>query len=114
MKVTVENVPTHAEGVTPFDLVKEFEWVILDLRWAAMYGELDRLESVKEKITNIHLRGQLQGDTWVLTQAPFGFYEALDIIQTWGYSGLLTVEPEGGFCDSNWENLVNALSSIKG
>ena len=110
---SVENVPTHLEGVTPFDLVKEFEWVTLDLRWAAMYDELDRFESVTKKITNIHLRGQLQGDTWMLTGAPFGFYEALDIIQPWQYSGLLTVEPEGGLHSSNWENLVAALVSIR-
>ncbi len=110
---SVENVPTHVEGTTPFELVKEFEWITLDLRWAAMYDELDRFESVKEKVTNIHLRGRLQGDTWALTQAPFEFYEALDIIQTWGYSGLLTVEPEAGLLSSNWESLVKALASVR-
>lgn len=112
VKAAVENVPTHLEGFTPFDLVKEYEWITLDLRWAALYDELDKFESVKEKIVNIHLRGQLQGNTWVLTQAPFTFYEAVDTIKAWRYTGLLTMEPER-LRDSTWENLVAAMATLR-
>ncbi len=112
VKAAVENVPTHLTGYTPFELVRDFEWITLDLRWAALYDELDRFESVKARIANVHLRGRLAGNRWVLNDAPFGFYEALNTIRNeWGYSGLLTVEPEG--LDGAWENLVAAMWSLR-
>jgi sugar phosphate isomerase/epimerase len=113
VKASVENVPTQLAGFTPFDLVRRFEWITLDLRWAAMYDELDRFEAVKGRIANVHLRGRLGGSKWVLDDAPFGLYEALDTIRgRWGYSGLLTMEP-GGLHDGDWESLVAAMSSLR-
>lgn len=113
VSASVENVPTHMEGVTPFDLVKEFESITLDLRWAALYDELEKFEEVKDCITNIHVRGELQGGKWVLNKAPFEVYEALEMIRSWGYSGLITVEPEGGVHNCDWDDLVEALSSLR-
>jgi len=96
VKASVENVPTHLAGSTPFELVRQFEWITLDLRRAALYDELDEFESVKERISNVHLRGRLESSEWELDGEPFGFYEALDTIRgKWGYSGLLTMEPGG-------------------
>lgn len=113
VKASVENVPTHLAGSTPFELVRQSEWITLDLQWAALYDELDRFESVKERISNVHLRGRLEGSKWVLEDAPFGFYEALDTIRAkWGYSGPLTMEP-GGLRDGDWENLVAAMSTLR-
>jgi sugar phosphate isomerase/epimerase len=112
VKAAVENIPTHTKR-TPYDLVKDFEWVTLDLRWAAMYDELEKFESVKDRIVNVHVRGRLHHGTWVLTQAPFGVYEALKTIKGWGYKGLLTVEPEGGLDKGRWEELVQAMKSVK-
>lgn len=114
VKAAVENIPTHVEGVTPFNLVKTFEWVTLDVRWAALYDELEKFESIKEKIVNIHLRGTLQQSAWVLDNAPFTFYQALDTIKTWGYAGLLTMEPEGRLKGCTWENVIKAMKSIRG
>jgi sugar phosphate isomerase/epimerase len=112
VKASVENIPTHLAGLTPFGLVQRFEWITLDLRWAAMYDELDKFELVKERIADVHLRGQLRGSAWTLDNAPFGFYEALDLIrEEWGYAGLLTVEP-GGLREGDWENLVRAMASL--
>lgn len=113
VKASVENVPTHLAGFTPFKLVRWFEWITLDLQWAALYDELDEFESVKEQITNVHLRGRLEGSEWVLDNAPFTFYEALDTIRSeWGYSGLLTMEPSG-LRDRDWESLVAAMSTLR-
>ena len=113
VKASVENVPTHLAGSTPFALVRQFEWITLDLRWAALYDELDKFESVKDRLANVHLRGRLEGSEWVLDGAPFGFYEALDTIRgKWGYSGSLTMEP-GGLQDGDWENLVAAMSTLR-
>jgi len=113
VKASVENIPTHLAGSPPFELVRQFEWIILDLRWAALYDELDKFESVKDRIANVHLRGRLEGSRWVLEGAPFGFHEALDTIRgKWGYAGLLTMEP-GGLRDGDWENLVAAMSALR-
>jgi hypothetical protein len=96
VKASIENIPTHLEGYTPFELVKSFEYVTLDIRWAAMYKELDAFELIADSIVNVHLRGSLEENKWVLKHSDFGFYEALNKIRKqWKYSGLLTVEPEG-------------------
>src|SRR4030042_2709854 len=96
VKASVENIPTHLKDHTPFLLVKCFEYVTLDLRWAAMYNELDAFKSMIDSIVNVHLRGSLKNNRWVLEHSSFGFSEALKQIRTeWGYPGLLTVEPEG-------------------
>ncbi len=113
VKPAVENVPTHLAGCTPFELVKRFDWITLDVQWAALYDELDRFEALKERIVNVHLRGRLDGAEWVLDRAPLGFYEALTTIRDgWGYAGLLTMEPSG-LRGASWENLVAAMASLK-
>ncbi|MGD2251245.1 MAG: hypothetical protein PVF58_22840 [Candidatus Methanofastidiosia archaeon] len=109
----VENVPTHVKGVTPFDLVKEFEWITFDIRWAAMYDEFDKFEAVKDKIVNVHLRGELKNGRWVLNKAPFTLDEALVTLEEWGYSGLLTMEPEGGITEGGIDDLVEAMVSLR-
>lgn len=113
VKASVENVPTHLAGFTPFELVRRFEWITLDLQWAALYDELDKFESVKGQIANVHLRGRLEGGEWVLDDAPFSFYEALDTIRReWGYSGPLTMEPSG-VREGDWESLMAAMSTLR-
>ena len=113
VKAAVENVPTHLAGHTPFDLAQRFEWITLDLRWAAMYDELGRFEAVKERLVNVHLRGRLAGERWALDDAPFGFYEALGLIRHgWGYSGLLTMEPTR-LTAADREGLVVAMASLR-
>jgi hypothetical protein len=113
VKAAVENVPTHLSRSTPFDLVQQFEWITLDLQWAAVYDEFDCYESVIDRVVNVHLRGRLEGKIWLLDDAPFGFYEALRILrQEWAYCGLLTMEPNG-LRDGDLENLVVAMASLR-
>jgi hypothetical protein len=113
VKAAVENVPTQLAGATPFDIVQSFDWITLDLQWAAKYDELGRFEAVMDRVVNVHLRGHLKGGIWVLDGAPFGFYEALHIIrQGWGYHGLLTMEPNG-LQDGDLEKLVAAMASLR-
>jgi sugar phosphate isomerase/epimerase len=114
VKASVENIPTHLSGRTPFTLVKSFDWVTLDLRWAVLYDELDTFEPIADRIVNVHLRGKLEGSRWVLEKAKFSFYEALNKIRNeWKYSGPLTVEPEGGIKSSSFEDFVNAMKTLK-
>jgi sugar phosphate isomerase/epimerase len=113
VKASVENVPTHLPGSTPFDLVSQFEWITLDLGWAAMADELGRFQAVLDRIVNVHLRGRLQEGRWVLDHAPFGFYEALNLIRgEWGYGGPLTMEP-AGLQDGDLEDLCAAMVSLR-
>ncbi len=111
---SVENIPTSVVGSTPFQLVKEFPFITLDLRWAGMYDELDLFESVKDRIVNVHLRGQLEGQEWVLNNSPFSLGEALaKILKEWGYRGVLTMEAEGGLRDASWEDFVAATKTLR-
>jgi hypothetical protein len=112
VRASVENVPTHLPDCTPFDLVQRFQWITLDLQWAAMFDELGRFEALRERIANVHLRGRLEGGAWVLDGAPVGFYEALRTIRSeWGYEGLLTVEPNA-LRPGEIENLAAAMASV--
>jgi len=114
VNASVENIPTHLEGHTPFSLVKLFDYVTLDLRWAALYDELNAFESIIDSVVNVHLRGSLEGDRWVLDRSSFSFYEALDRIRyKWKYSGLCTVEPDGSMDSSYFDNFVKAMKSLK-
>ncbi|MFX1568144.1 MAG: hypothetical protein ACFFCV_07235 [Promethearchaeota archaeon] len=113
IKLSVENIPTKIPEHTPYDLIKDFKWITLDIRWAVLYDELKRFYKVKDKIVNIHLRGILKGKRWILERSSYSFYEVLDmIINEWNYNGLLTIEPEGGLIRASWEDLIEAISSI--
>ena len=114
MKASVENIPTKVECSTPFELVKRFECVTLDLRWAALYEELEKFEEIAKSVVNVHLRGRLEADRWVMERSSFGFYEALNrIVCDWRYTGLLTVEPEGKIDGSMFGNFIEAMRSLK-
>lgn len=114
VKASVENIPTHLEGQTPYHLVGPFEYVTVDLKWASMYNELQLFESIAHKIVNVHLRGRLDGSRWSLDQSSLGFYEAFDKIKNeWRYSGLFTVEPEGPMDNSRLGCFLEAMRSLR-
>ncbi|MBO3800242.1 MAG: hypothetical protein FGF52_04240 [Candidatus Brockarchaeota archaeon] len=118
VKASVENIPTHLEGYTPFALVKLFDYVTLDLRWAALYNELNRFETLIDKVVNVHLRGKLFQGEWFLDHLNTDFYEALKRIRDdWGYGGLLTMEPDGAvdgpFDSSRFESFIKAMRTLR-
>lgn len=114
MKASVENVPTHLESYTPFTLAKLFDYVTLDLRWAILYDELDSFKSIINRVVNVHLRGKLEEDKWVLENSSFCFYEALNKIKNdWKYQGLLTMEPDGRFDSSSFHNFIEAMKTLR-
>lgn len=113
VKASVENVPTHMKGYTPFELVKQFQWITLDLQWAALYKELEKFIEVKNKIVNVHLRGKLEQSRWTLKSSPFGFYESLKVIrEKWRYNGILTMEPNE-LKTGELDELITAMLTIK-
>jgi len=114
VKVSAENIPTSLECLTPYSLVKSFDHVTLDLKWACMYNELDAFEQMIEKLANIHLHSRLQRDKWTLDDSTIGFYEVLQIIRDkWKYSGILTVEPGGLRDSSSLKSFLKAMRSLR-
>ena len=114
IKASVENIPINLEAYTPFMAVKEFDYITLDLRWAATYNELEKFEDITDRIVNVHLRGRLETDKWAIFHAPFTFYDALNLLRNqWEYNGLFTVEPEGGLKQAKWSNFADAMASLR-
>ena len=112
--LSVENIPTNISNFTPFELVKDFKYITMDLRWCAVYDELNKFSKIKNKIVNIHIRGELYKTEWKLRNSPFTIEEALDlIIKQWKYKGFFTFEPEGGLIGAKWDNLIKAIDSIR-
>lgn len=111
VKATVENIPCSDQ--TPLELASRFRWVTLDIRWASQYDELERFYHIKRQVVNVHMRGELYGDRWVLNDAPYGFYEAMNMVRGWGYTGAFTMEPEGGLQHKSLQGLAQALVSMK-
>jgi len=111
---TVENVPTHLKGRTPFDLVSMFEFVTLDLRWAAMYDEFEKFSKIVDKIANVHIRASLVDRKWVMMDSPFTIEDALNrMCIEWGYTGPLTLEPEGGLRQASLTDFNEALKTLR-
>jgi sugar phosphate isomerase/epimerase len=114
VKASVENIPTHLRGYTPFRLVNPLKYITLDMRWAALYDELDLFESIMGNVVNVHLRGKLQQDKWILDRSSFDFYEALNkLTHKWKYEGLLTVEPEDAINGKLFKSFTKAMRTIK-
>jgi sugar phosphate isomerase/epimerase len=114
VKTSVENIPTHLKGYSPFRLVNSFKHVTLDLRWAALYDEFDLFKSIVSNVVNVHLRGKLREGKWVLDRSSFDFYEALEKLRReWKYKGLLTVEPEGEINGALFESFLKAMRTIR-
>lgn len=114
LKASVENIPTSLSGKTPIALIKRYQHVTLDTRWAARYGELNAFEPMINRVANVHLRGALKGERWVLSDSGFHFYDTLHTITgKWGYRGMLTVEPDGEISSSQFSNFLKAMFSLR-
>lgn len=114
VRIAVENVPTSVEGLTPFELAKQYDSITLDTRWACMYDELERFHDILPRIVNIHLRGQLIDRQWVFDSSNWTFDEVVRLIRgKWKYSGLITLEPEGRYQNATVEDLTEALNILR-
>lgn len=113
VKAAIENVPSHLSCCTPFELAESFRWITLDTRWAAMYDELDRFQAVQNQIANVHLQGILHDGRWAQHNDGHDFYAILEVIRSWGYDGLWTLETSG-LHDAAWDDFVAALATVRG
>ncbi|MHA2134250.1 MAG: sugar phosphate isomerase/epimerase family protein [Candidatus Thorarchaeota archaeon] len=114
VRASVENVPTHFAGRTPFDLARCFEWITVDTHWAAMYMELEHFGDVRPRIINVHVRGSLSDSHWVLEGVPFASSDAFSIIiGEWQYDGILTLEPEPSTSEMTLDQLETAVLRLR-
>jgi len=91
---SVENVPTHLDGQTPFSLVDRFEWITLDLRWATLYDELERFRACIDRLANVHVRLDVRADGQQIPDDSPAVLETVGrLVHDWGYAGPLTLEP---------------------
>jgi len=113
VKASVENVPTHLEGETPFTLADRFEWITLDLHWAALFDEFQRFRACVDRIANVHVRFDARLS---MSNAPADMKTLEDalriLVLNWGYSGPLTFEPLEIEPGTN-EELASLLSVLR-
>jgi hypothetical protein len=111
---SVENIPTYKKDVSPLVLVREYDWITLDVRWAMKYEELADFNEVLDRVVNIHLRGEYRRGKWLFDGSPGVFLDILNRIKNeWGYDRLITVEPEAELVDISWRDMVHAFSLLK-
>ena len=121
VKASVENIPVSLPGYTPIRLVEDYDNVTADTGWAALYDELEEFQRLTERIVNVHLAGRLKGNRWELcapghpeVAASFDFYKTLEAIRTsWGYQGLLTIEPKS-LVQCSLDDLLGAIVTVNG
>ena len=119
VKAAIENVPTHLTGHTPFDLVQSYDWITLDLRWAALFDQFHAFAALKDRIANVHLSGQLSNGCWTANPKWFAnpqhiidFDAARNIVvDRWSYTGPLTVEITNARA-ATWDDLISAMKTL--
>ncbi len=114
VRAAVENIPTYAPGPTPFEVVSQFDWITLDMKWAHHYGELDRFREVRERIADVHLHGSLVDRVWTLNGTHIDYAALLHMLTAdWRYDGLVTLEAETDFAGLLWSQIVSGIDALR-
>ncbi|MCK4542420.1 MAG: hypothetical protein KAU17_09310 [Spirochaetales bacterium] len=117
----VENIPTHLAAATPYALVRDFDHITLDLRWAARYGDFSKYEALADKIVNVHLSGVLKEGHWRMDPSwfpkraePFRLQDAIATIRRkWRSEALFTLEPCGLSAKVDWIEFIGSMKELK-
>ena len=46
--------------------MQSYDWITLDLRWAALFDQFHAFAALKDRIANVHLSGQLSNGRWTV------------------------------------------------
>ncbi|MDQ7795003.1 MAG: TIM barrel protein [bacterium] len=97
--LAVENVPSRDEGRRPEDLLRDIldacpgAGLTLDLNWASLYGNLDRLLAVgRERLLNVHVQGRIEGSRLVPRHGELDLEMAVRRLGREGFPGPYAVE----------------------
>jgi hypothetical protein len=116
-KVCVENTPAHYMGKKPHQMLRGFDSITLDVKFAYMFDEIEAYQEHVSRVRNVHLSGQLADGKWGVSQYPetnigVTLEEIIEnLIETWGYQGILTVESVPK--DQTWDDTMKGLNKLK-
>ncbi len=114
IKATVENIPTFGEGRSPLSVIKDYDWITLDTKWAMKYSELESYRIIRKKIANVHLRGEYRRGKWLFDGSSRLFEQIRQTIRkVLRFSALLTVEPSMELAEVKWHDLVEGISLLR-
>lgn len=114
VRAAVENIPTYTPGYTPFEAVKGFDWITLDMKWAHHYNELERFREIRARIADVHLHGSLVDRLWTLNGTHIDFAALVRMLaEEWGYDGLVTLEAETDFAGLRWSQIISGISALR-
>jgi sugar phosphate isomerase/epimerase len=94
VELSVENIPTKHDEMTPFQVLQNFKYKTLDLKWASMYREFSSFQEDVGTLDNVHVQGRLRDGQLVATVGSLDFDQAIAKLKRNGYSGLFTIELE--------------------
>ncbi|MEW6505910.1 MAG: TIM barrel protein, partial [Chloroflexota bacterium] len=110
VEISIENIPTRHENMTPFQIVQNFRFITLDLKWASLVGEFDSFAGVLSQVDNVHVQGKYMNGKLTSTVGSLDYEQALACIKQSEYSGVFTVELEG---KADYNDMVNCVSKLK-
>lgn len=114
VRAAVENIPTYTPGPTPFEVVRAYDWITLDMKWAHHYNELERFRDVRERIADVHLHGSLVDRVWTLNGTHIDYAALLHMLTAeWAYDGLVTLEAETDFAGLLWSQIVSGIDALR-
>jgi hypothetical protein len=114
VRAAVENIPTYTPGVTPFEAVRSFDWITLDMKWAHHYGEVEKFRDLRDRIADVHLHGSLIDRTWTLNGTHVDYAALLhEVTHRWHYGGLVTLEADTDFAGLLWGQIVSGISTLR-
>lgn len=98
VELSVENISTRYMGKTPFQIMKNFRFKTLDLKWASLFDEFDAFVDIIWQVDNVHVQGRCQDGMLVPSVGSLDYEKAIRRIKEAGYCGIFTVELEGKTC----------------
>ena len=110
VELSIENVPTVLEGMSPFRLTEGFGHVTLDLKWASMFGEFDSFLDVIDKVDNVHVQGKYRNGSFAPTVGSLDYHTALKRLVGVGYRGIFTLELEG---KARFEGILECIEWLR-
>jgi sugar phosphate isomerase/epimerase len=110
IEMSVENVPTKHAGKTPFQIMSDFRFRTLDLKWASLFGEFDSFLGALKRVDNVHVQGRFEGGRLAPTVGSLDYEQAVARIRQCGYAGVFTVELEG---NADYRDMVSYVGRLK-
>lgn len=94
IEISIENIPTKYKNKTPFQVMKNFRYKTLDLKWASLFNEFELFVKIIGQVDNVHIQGKYHDGNLVPSVGNLDYEQAIRRIREVGYSGVFTIELE--------------------